>query len=67
MDGEWVETRMRKMIYEVVAPRVEHPTLAEKANVKLYSKNDMVHMMLELKYVLPLLPNLKTDYLLYHF
>jgi hypothetical protein len=28
-----------------------------KASVKPYSKNDMVHMMLELKYVLPLLPN----------
>jgi hypothetical protein len=58
MDGEWVETKLRKMIYEVVAPRVEHPTLVEKTNVKLYSKSDMVHMMLELKYVFPLLPNL---------
>jgi hypothetical protein len=27
----------------------------------------MVHMMLELKYVLPLLPNLETYYLLHHF
>ncbi len=57
-NGKWVETKLRKMIYEVVAPRVEHPTLVEKATVKLYSKSDMVHMMLELKYVFPLLPNL---------
>jgi hypothetical protein len=28
MDGEWVETKMRKMIYGVIFPRVEHPTLA---------------------------------------
>ncbi len=67
MDGKWVETRMRKIIYEVVAPRVEHPTLVEKTNVKLYSKSDMVHMMLELEYVLSLLPNLETYYLLHHF
>jgi hypothetical protein len=67
MNGDWVETGMRKMIYEAIAPKVEHPTLVEKANVKLYSKNDMVHMMLKLKYVLPFLPNLETCYLLYHF
>jgi hypothetical protein len=31
MDGEWVETKMRKMIiYGVVAPKVEHPTMVEK-------------------------------------
>jgi hypothetical protein len=57
MDGEWVETKMRKMIYGAIAPRVKHPTLAEKTSVKLYSKSDMVHMMLQLKCVLPLLPN----------
>ncbi len=54
-----------KMIYGVVAPRVKHPTLVEKVSVKLYSKSDMVHMMLELKYILPLLLNPKTYYLLY--
>jgi len=42
MDGEWVKTRMRKMIYGIVAPKVEHPTMAEKASVKLYSKSDRV-------------------------
>jgi hypothetical protein len=57
MNGEWVETMMKKMIYGAVSPRVKHLTLAEKANVKTFSKNDMVHMMLELEYVLPLLPN----------
>ncbi len=60
MDGEWAKTRMKKMIYGVVFPRVEHPTLVEKATVKQYSKNDMVHMMLKLEYVLPLLPNPKN-------
>jgi hypothetical protein len=57
MEGEWVGTRMRKMIYEAIAPRVEHPIFTEKASVKPYSKNIMVHMMFELKYPLPLLPN----------
>jgi hypothetical protein len=57
MDGKWVETRMRKMIYGIVAPRVKHPTLAKKANVKPYSKSDVVHMMLKFEYVLPLFPN----------
>ncbi len=52
MDGKWVESMMKEMIYGVVSPRVEHPTLVEKENVKPYSKNDMVHMMLELEYVL---------------
>ncbi len=28
MDGEWIKTRMKKMIYGNVAPRVKHPTLA---------------------------------------
>jgi hypothetical protein len=55
------------MIYGVVAPRVKHPTLTKKASVKPYSKSDKVHMMLELEYVLPLLPNLETYYLLYYF
>jgi hypothetical protein len=45
MDGERVETMMRKMIYGVISLRVKHPTLAEKASVKPYSKSDMVHMM----------------------
>jgi hypothetical protein len=69
MDGEWVKTRMRKIIYGVVAPRVEHPTLVEKATIKLYSKSDMVHMMLKLKYVLPLLLTQKhtTCYIVFIF
>lgn len=56
-----------EMIYGIVALKVEHLTLAKKASVKSYSKSDMVHMMLELEYVLPLLPNLETYYLLYCF
>jgi hypothetical protein len=64
---ERVKIEMRKMIYGVVIPRVKHPTLVEKASVKLYSKSDMVHMMLKLKYVLSLILNPKTYYLLHHF
>ncbi len=64
MDGEWVEIRM---IYGAVAPKVEHPILTEKASVKPYSKSDMAHMMLHLEYVLPLLPNPETSYLLHCF
>jgi hypothetical protein len=60
MDGEWVKTTMMKMIYRIITLKVEHPTLVEKASVKLYFKSDMVHMMLELEYALPLLLNPKT-------
>jgi hypothetical protein len=67
VDGEWVKTIMRKMIYGDVDPRIEHPSLAKKANVKSYSKSDMAHMMLEVKYVSPLLPNPETYYMLHHF
>jgi hypothetical protein len=67
IEGEWVGTKTRKMIYGVIAPRVEHPIFIEKASVKPYSKNIMVHMMVELEYVLPLLPNLETYYLLHCF
>jgi len=31
----------------------------------IIAKSDMVHMMLKLEYILPLLPNLETYYLLY--
>lgn len=58
MDGEWVKTKMKKMIYGAIAPRFEHPTLAKKTSVKQYYNSDVMHMMLELDYVLPLLPNL---------
>ncbi len=34
MDGKWVDTKKRKMIYGIVAPRVKHRTLVEKVNVK---------------------------------
>jgi hypothetical protein len=67
MDGKWVETKTRKMIYGTIAPKVEHPTLTKKASVKPCFKSDMVHMMLELKYALPLLPNLETYHLLHRF
>ncbi len=40
MEGVWLKTRVRKLIYETVNTRVEHPTLVEKASVKPYSKSD---------------------------
>jgi len=51
------ENQDEEDVYGVVAPRVKHPILAKKVSVKLYSKSDMVHMMLELDYVLSFLPN----------
>jgi hypothetical protein len=33
----------------------------------IVAKSDMVHMMLKLEYILPLLPNLETYYLLHCF
>jgi hypothetical protein len=53
MEGEWVGTIMRKMIDGAIALKVKHPIFIEKASVKPYSKNIMVHMMFELEYVLP--------------
>jgi hypothetical protein len=44
-------------VYGVVVLTIKHPTLIEKVLVKPYFKNDMVHMMLELEYVLSMLPN----------
>jgi hypothetical protein len=55
------------MIYVNVAPKVKHPTLAENASVEPYFKSDMVHIMLELEYILASLPNLETYCLLHHF
>ncbi len=55
------------MIYGAIVIRIKHPTLAKKASVKLYSNSDMVHMTLKLEYVLPLLSNPKTYYLLHCF
>jgi hypothetical protein len=43
MEGVWLKTRVRKLIYETVNTRVEHPTLVEKASVKPYSKSDTLY------------------------
>jgi hypothetical protein len=48
MEGPWLKTRVRKLIYETGIAKVEHPTLVKRASVKPYSKSDMVHTMLEL-------------------
>jgi hypothetical protein len=66
MEGEWLETRVRKLTYGVVAPRpVDHHTWTKNVSVKPYSKSDMEHTMLELK--MPMLLNLETYYLSHHF
>jgi hypothetical protein len=68
MEGEWLETRVRKLTYGVVALRpIKHPTIAKKVSVKPYSKSDMEHTMLDFKYVMPMLLNIETYYLLHHF
>ncbi len=35
MEGEWLKTAVRKLIYETVTARVEHLTLVEKLNISL--------------------------------
>jgi hypothetical protein len=38
MEGKWVGTGMKKMIYGAIVPRVKHPIFTKKENVKPYSK-----------------------------
>jgi hypothetical protein len=54
----WLETRVRKLIYGLVAPQVDSSTLVEQVGIKPYSRNDTIHMLLEMEYFHPLLSNL---------
>jgi hypothetical protein len=65
MEIKWIKTKNQKTIYELVAPQVGSPTMVDQVGIKPYSWNDIIHMMLEMEYLYPLMPNPKTYYLLY--
>jgi len=41
-----IDTKMRKLIHGVMIPHVEHITLVERARIKPYTRDDMLHLML---------------------
>jgi hypothetical protein len=60
--GEGVEIGVRKLIFGAIPPQVEHPTLAERASIRPYTRNDMLHMMLKMEYIMPMIPALEMYY-----
>jgi cell pole-organizing protein PopZ len=53
---EGVEIEVRKLIFGITPPQVEHPTLTKRIGIRPYTKNDMLHMMLEMEYSMPVIP-----------
>jgi hypothetical protein len=62
---KWIKTKNLKKNYELVAPWVESPTMAKQISIQLCSRSDTIHMMLEMEYLYPLMPNLEAYYLFY--
>ncbi len=62
-----METRVNKLIYGAMPPQIEHPTLAERTSTSRYTKNDMFHMILEMEYIMPMIPTLEVCYLMHRF
>ncbi len=62
-----METKVKKLIYGAMPPQVQHPTLAERASIKPYTKNNMLHMMLEMEYIMPMNPAPEMYYLVHCF
>jgi hypothetical protein len=62
-----VETWARKLIFGVMPPNVEHPTLAERVGIRPYTRNDMLHMMLEMEYIMPMIHALEKYYIMHRF
>ncbi len=58
---------MRKLICGTMPPQIEHPTLIEITCSKLYTKNDMLHMMLEMEYIMPVIRAPEMYYRMHHF
>jgi hypothetical protein len=58
---------MKKLIYGVMPPRLEHLTLAKRIGIRPYTKNDMFHMMLEMEYIMPIILSHEMYYLMHHF
>jgi hypothetical protein len=65
IEVDWIETRNRKNIYGMKAPWVESLTLGEQVGVKPCLWTYSVHVMIEMEYFHPLLPNLEVYYLIY--
>jgi hypothetical protein len=63
---EGIETREKKLILEL-CHQVEHPKLVERVGIRPYMRNDMLHMMLEMEYIMPMIPNLEMYYLVHCF
>ncbi len=64
MEIEWMEIDNQKIIYELVAPWVGSPIVAEQVGMKPCSQSDTIHMMLEMEYLYSLMPNLEAYYFL---
>jgi hypothetical protein len=62
-----MESRVKKLIYGVMPPQVEHLTLVERIGVRPYTRNDMFHMMLEMEYIMRVIHALNMYYLIHHF
>ncbi len=65
--GKRMEIQVKKFIFGVTPPHVEHPTLVERIGIKFYTRNDMLHMMLEMGYIMQVIPALEMYYLVHHF
>jgi hypothetical protein len=58
---------MRKLIYGTMPPQVENPTLAKIVSIGPYTRNDMLHMMSEMEYIMPMIRVPKMYYLMHRF
>jgi hypothetical protein len=58
---------MRKLIFGAMPPQVELPTLAERGSIRPYMRNDMLHVMLKMQYIMPVIPIPKMYYLVHCF
>jgi hypothetical protein len=56
MEIEWIETKNQKTIYELMVAWVGSPIVAKQVGIKPCSQSDTIHMMLEIKYLYPLMP-----------
>lgn len=45
MEGNRLETRMRKIVCGIIAQRINHPTLANQVGIKPYSQNDTLYLI----------------------
>ncbi len=62
-----MEIQVRKFIFGAMPPQVEYPTLVERVGIRFYTRNDMLHMMLKMGYIMPVIPALEMYYLVHCF